>query len=124
MALIRLHTTSRKSGIVPASGVSNLSGQVPNTLDAGIEHQPLDVLEKINALLTESEIARDRLLNATICLKDMTHFDRMNQGWEDWLPAGAAPARTTVQANMAKSSRLIEITIQVHAGHADFLQSR
>ncbi|MFJ5483641.1 RidA family protein [Pectobacterium actinidiae] len=123
MALIRLRTTPRISGVVIAGGIAYLSGQVPSNLDADIEHQTLEVLGKIDMLLTESGIARDRLLNATIYLKDMDDFDLMNHVWEGWLAAGGAPARTTVQANMAKSSCLIEITVQAHAGQPDYLQS-
>ncbi|WP_372342764.1 Rid family hydrolase [Paraburkholderia madseniana] len=35
----------------------------------------------------------------------------MNEVWESWLPAGDAPARTTVQAHLASEELLVEITI-------------
>jgi enamine deaminase RidA (YjgF/YER057c/UK114 family) len=51
------------------------------------------------------------LLSATIYLKQMQDFAAMNAVWEAWLPAGAAPARTTAQANLASPELLIEITV-------------
>ena len=54
---------------------------------------------------------RDRILAATIHLRDMGDFAAMNAVWEAWLPAGAAPARTTVEARLATPELLVEITL-------------
>ena len=35
----------------------------------------------------------------------------MNSIWDDWLPEGVTPARSTVEANMCEPELLIEITI-------------
>ena len=35
----------------------------------------------------------------------------MNAAWEAWVTKGATPARTTVEANLAASEYLVEITI-------------
>jgi enamine deaminase RidA (YjgF/YER057c/UK114 family) len=44
-------------------------------------------------------------------MKDLAHMDALNAAWEDWLPLGGAPARTTVQANMVSPQCLVEITL-------------
>jgi len=55
---------------------------------------------------------KQHLLSATIYLNDIeAHFAGMNSVWDQWLPKGAAPARATVEAKMAKPSILVEISI-------------
>lgn len=100
------------SAAVIAHGVAYLSGQVPAQQDAGIEAQTADVLDRISRLLIDCGSSPADVLNATIYLRDMADFDAMNGVWEHWLPAGCAPARTTVQAAMARRACRIEITVQ------------
>ncbi len=76
---------------------------------AGLQAAVLQIL--VQALLAEAGSARSRLLSATIYLKRMQDFAAMNTVWEAWMPAGAAPARTTVQADLASPDLLIEITV-------------
>ena len=69
-------------------------------------------LAEVDALLAQAGSDKDHLLNATIYLKDIdAHFEGMNSVWDQWLPKGAAPARATVEAKMAKPSILVEISI-------------
>ncbi len=35
----------------------------------------------------------------------------MNTAWEAWVPKGATPARTTLEANLAAPEYLVEITV-------------
>ncbi len=108
----RHHTNARMSKIVQHGGLVFLCGQTSSgkTLP-DIESQTGEVLTRIDALLAEAGSERSRLLSATIYLKRMQDFAAMNVVWEAWLPAGAAPARTTVQADLASPELLIEITV-------------
>lgn len=108
----RRHTNARMSKIVQHGGLIFLCGQTSSgTTLPDIESQTGEVLARIDALLAEAGSARSRLLSATIYLKQMQDFAAMNTIWEAWMPAGAAPARTTVQADLASSDLLIEITV-------------
>lgn len=120
---MRFHTNSRMSGIVIANRTVYLSGQVPSDLDADIQAQTQSVLEKIHVLLAEAGSSRSLLLTATIYLKDMSDFEAMNRAWEAWLPPGAAPARTTVQAATAKAHCKVEITVQAFVGDDEGIES-
>jgi enamine deaminase RidA (YjgF/YER057c/UK114 family) len=44
-------------------------------------------------------------------LRDITDFAAMNEIWEAWVLAGAAPARTTVQSGLALPDLRVEITV-------------
>jgi len=108
----RHHTNARMSKIVQHGGLIFLCGQTSSgkTLP-DIESQTGEVLARIDALLTEAGSERSRLLSATVYLKRMQDFAAMNTIWEAWVPEGAAPARTTVQADLASPDLLIEITV-------------
>lgn len=108
----RRHTNARMSKIVRHAGVVYLCGQTSSGSPASsAAEQTKEVLARIDALLAEAGSGRDRLLAATVYLRDIADFAAMNEVWEAWLPAGAAPARTTVEARLAVPGLLVEITV-------------
>ena len=108
----RQHSNARMSKIVQHGGLIFLCGQTSNgSAVTGIEDQTREVLRRIDTLLAEAGSDRGRLLSATIYLKQMQDFAAMNAAWEAWVPSGAAPARTTVQADLASADLMIEITV-------------
>ena len=111
MTIERLHSNPRLSGAVTFGDLVFLSGQVPGeALDAG--GQTREVLAKIDALLAEAGSDKDHLLNATIYLKNIQEgFAPMNDAWSAWLTPGQAPTRTTLQAELARPSVLVEISV-------------
>ena len=111
MTIARHQTNQRMSQVVTHNGVAFLAGQVANdgTADAGTQTQ--QVLDKIDALLKLVGSDRTKLLSATIWLSDARYFADMNAKWDAWVPAGAAPARATVQAPLAHPDFKVEIGI-------------
>lgn len=108
----RYHSNARMSKIVQHGGLVFLCGQTASgSAPTPIKDQTREVLRRIDTLLAEAGSDRSRLLSATIYLKHMEDFAAMNATWEAWVPGGAAPARTTVQANLASPDLLIEITV-------------
>jgi len=41
----------------------------------------------------------------------MADFEALNEVWDNWVPAGEAPARACVQAQMASPELLVEISV-------------
>lgn len=112
MEITRLHTTERASKVVIHSGVVYLSGHVAEDPDADISDQTRSTLARIDDALAEAGTDREHLLSATIWLRDIdNHFALMNEVWNDWVPTGHAPARACVEAHMARSALLVEISI-------------
>ena len=108
----RRHTGPRMSKIVRHAGIAYLCGQTSSGNPAeGVAEQTQEVLARVDALLAEAGSGRDRILSATVYLRDIDDFAAMNQVWESWLPAGAAPARTTVEARLASPQLRVEITV-------------
>jgi enamine deaminase RidA (YjgF/YER057c/UK114 family) len=108
----RHHSNARMSKIVQHGGLIFLCGQTSSgTALASISDQTGEVLRRIDALLAEVDSDRSQLLSATVYLKHIEDFAAMNAVWEAWVPSGAAPARTTVQASLASPDLLIEVTV-------------
>ena len=115
----RFQSNARMSGVVSYGGLLYLAGQVPADLTAGIEEQTRQVLEKIDALLALAGSDKNKLLSAQIWLKNIDRdFAVMNTVWDAWLPNDGAPARATVQADLANPDVLVEIMVTAAAGTA------
>lgn len=94
------------------NGVAFLSGQVPKaTLGQDISAQAKEVLEQVGTLLAEIGSSKSRLLSCQIFLRDMADFEQWNEVWDGWVEAGTTPARTTVQAVMARPACKVEVTV-------------
>ncbi|MBF6624714.1 MAG: RidA family protein [Pseudomonas stutzeri] len=111
MPIKRLHTEARYSDVVINRSTVYLSGQLADDLAGDIRQQTRETLANIDRLLVEAGTDRSRLLSALIHLRDVADYDGMNEVWDDWLPSGAAPARTTVQALMYAPQVRVEITV-------------
>ena len=113
MTIERRHVGKRLSELVinHASGTAYLAGQVAGDAKADITGQTQQVLAQIDALLAEAGTDKTQILSATIYLPDMADFAAMNAVWEKWVPAGATPARATVQGKLAGPDYKVEIMV-------------
>jgi enamine deaminase RidA (YjgF/YER057c/UK114 family) len=111
---VRTGTGDILSGTVRFDNIIFCQGVTAADLSKDIAGQTAEVLSKIDALLQEGGSDKSRLLQAQIWLKDIRDRDAMNEVWSKWLPAGKAPARACVQANMASPRHLIEVMVVVH----------
>lgn len=110
MNIERISGNARLSGAVVHGELVYLAGQVPDDRQLDCAGQTEQVLAKIDALLEQAGSSRAQLLSVQIWLKDIERdFPAMNAAWERWLPAGAAPARATVEARLASADVLVEI---------------
>ncbi|GGP23855.1 RidA family protein [Silvimonas iriomotensis] len=72
--------------------------------------------EQTHALLAQAERTlaamnsdKSRLLMAMIYMPDLANRAEFNQIWQAWLPAGCAPSRACVKAELASPDDLLEI---------------
>ncbi|AYF51402.1 RidA family protein [Pseudomonas fluorescens] len=111
MTITRISSNERLSGAVAFKDLVFLSGQVPGE-GVDVATQTREVLAKIDGLLAQAGSDKDHVLNATIYLKDIGNgFAPMNDVWSAWLSPGMAPTRTTLQAELARPSVLVEISV-------------
>jgi enamine deaminase RidA (YjgF/YER057c/UK114 family) len=107
----RLEIGPRMSQAVIYNGVVYLAGQVaadcPGT---AVKDQARNILERTDKLLAAAGTDKTKLLQVTIWLADMRTFDEMNSVWDKWVPAGATPARATVEAKLATPGYTVEMS--------------
>jgi len=63
--------------------------------------QIAQVLSQIDATLALLKADRTRLLQVLIYLTDLDDFPALNEVWDAWVPAGSAPVRACVQAQLS-----------------------
>ena len=107
----RQETKARMSRIVKHNGTIYLCGQVCADATKDITEQTQTMLDKVETLLEQAGSDKEHMLSATIYIKDMSMFAEMNAVWDNWVPAGHAPARACVEASMARDSLLVEISV-------------
>ncbi len=109
--IVRTEAGKILSQAVEFHGFVYLAGVTAQDTGKDIKGQTEEVLARIDALLETHGTDKTRLLAAQIWLKDIRDRDAMNVLWSAWLPAGGAPARACVQANMADPRLLVEIMV-------------
>ena len=111
MAAIQRHgVTARYADKVVHGGTVYLV-EVATTTDADIGRQTAQVLASIERQLQEVGSDKSCLLMATVYLKDFSDAPVFNAAWEAWLPAGCAPVRACVRADLAHPGYRVEIAL-------------
>ena len=105
----RFDVGTRLSEMAVHNGVCYLAGQVAADGSQDITGQTQQVLGAIDALLARAGTDKKKLLMVQIYIKDLADFPAMNAAWEAWLPAGHAPPRATVKADLAKPEWRVEM---------------
>jgi 2-iminobutanoate/2-iminopropanoate deaminase len=101
---------------IKANGFIYTAGQIPidpktgNFVEGGITAQTRQVLENLKAVLEAGGSSLDRVVKATVFLKNMADFAAMNDVYAQYL-GGAKPARSTVAVAELPRGALIEIDL-------------
>lgn len=109
--IIRTEPNPVLSKAVEFHGFVYLAGITARDPGKDIKGQTAEVLEQIDALLETHGTDKTRLLTAQIWVKHITDRPAMNELWTAWLPAGGAPVRACVQAELADPKLLVEIMV-------------
>ena len=111
MTITRKSTTEKVSRVVIHNDTVYLCGQVALDVSEDIVGQTKSVLARIDEHLAEAGTDNSKILSALIHIKHTNDIATFNELWSAWLPKGCAPARSCVQANMAREVVLVEVTI-------------
>ena len=92
------------------------AGQIPldpatgNVVAGGIEEQARRVLENIKAVLAGAGTTLNKVVKATVFLKDMNDFAGMNKVYSEYFTSNF-PARSTLQVARIPKDCLVEIEV-------------
>jgi 2-iminobutanoate/2-iminopropanoate deaminase len=101
---------------IKANGFIYTAGQIPidpktaNLIEGDISAQTRQVLENLKAVLEAGGSALDRVVKATVFLKNMADFAAMNEVYAQYL-GSAKPARSTVAVAELPRGALVEIDL-------------
>jgi len=102
-----------------AVSIGNLiytAGQIPldpagNMVSGGIKEQTQQVLENVKTVIEAGGSTLDKVIKATVFLKDLNDFAGMNEIYSQYFKNANAPARTTIQVSRIPKDSLVEIEV-------------
>ena len=102
-----------------ANGILYISGQIPvdpstGNLSDGIEKETHQVMKNLKAVLEEAGMTFSHVVKATIFLKNMEDFAKMNEVYASYLDPNQYPARETVQVSCLPKNVSVEISMIAH----------
>ena len=114
MALKRINPGKRMSEAVIHNGMAYLAGFVAEEAKGkSVREQTADILSQIDATLKKAGTSKSNIVKCNIWLTDMGTFSQMNDAWDSWVPAGATPARATVESpRLAAPGYDVEIMVE------------
>jgi 2-iminobutanoate/2-iminopropanoate deaminase len=101
------------NGMVFLSGQIALSPTTGELVLSSIEDETRQVLDNVQALLEASGSGLDKVLKASVFVKDMNLFGRINAVYAEYFAEATAPARELVQ--VAELPKFVNIEISVIA---------
>ena len=98
----------KAGGLVFVSGQLGLAPGGSAMVGPAIEEQTSQVLENLEAILTEAGSGLDRIVKTTVFLASLSDFQAMNSVYAERVGA-IPPARSTVEVAALPSGALVEI---------------
>ena len=105
----------RVNGLVFTAGQIPLDPKTGNMVEGGIAPQTRQALENLKAVLAAGGSSLDRVVKATVFLKNMSDFPVMNEIYAEYF-GGSKPARSTVAVAELPRGALVEIDLVALAG--------
>jgi len=103
--ITRLGESRRWSDVVIHAGIAYWV-EVAADLDQDAAGQIAQVLAQIDATLVQIGSSRERLLQVLVYLADLQEVTVLNERWDAWVPAGHAPIRACVGAELGPGCRV------------------
>jgi enamine deaminase RidA (YjgF/YER057c/UK114 family) len=112
MSIERIHSGKRISRVVVHNGIAYLAGILAlQKRGESVTEQTKDILALIDRLLAEAGTDKTKLLTANVYLADIRTAEEMNEVWEEWVPDGCAPARSTIEGRATDAGHAVKISV-------------
>jgi enamine deaminase RidA (YjgF/YER057c/UK114 family) len=108
----RIHNGKRISRVVVHNGIAYLAGILAlQKRGESVTEQTKDILALIDRLLEQAGTDKTKLLTANVWLADIRTAEEMNEVWENWVPEGCAPARSTIEGRATDAGHAVKISV-------------
>jgi 2-iminobutanoate/2-iminopropanoate deaminase len=98
----------KAAGLVFVSGQLGLAPGGSDMVGSAIEEQTSQILDNLEAILTEAGSGLDRIVKTTVFLTSLSDFQGMNSVYSERVGA-IPPARSTIEVAALPSGALVEI---------------
>jgi len=109
MTITRINPQARWSDVTVFNNTVYFVEVADNPEDE-VEGQFRQILQQAEIRLASVGSSKESLLQVTIYFTDRKNLAIINRLWEAWLPAGSAPVRAAVKAEMVDPCYLIELS--------------
>jgi len=116
MDIQRVNPCARWSDATVYNGIAHFVEVADTDTSADMTGQVEQIFAQAEASLASVGSDKSRILSVTIYVTDFANFNALNEAWEAWLPAGCAPSRACVKAELANPALLVEIAFVAAAG--------
>ena len=100
----------RINGLVFTAGQIPIDPKTGNLVEGGIAAETRQVLDNLKAVLEAAGSSLDRVVKATVFLKNMAEFPLMNEVYAEYF-GNSKPARSTVAVAELPRGALVEIDL-------------
>jgi len=111
MDIERVGPGAWNSRAVVHNGVAYLSGIVADDKSLTVKQQTAQVLDKIDAVLSQLGTDKTKILSSVVYMADLGEKDAMNEAWMAWMDPAHPPARAAVGATLTPGTA-VEIMVQ------------
>jgi len=95
-------------GFIFVSGQTAVDPKTGQVVGSTIEEQTERTLENVRIVVTAAGASLEDVVRVTVYLADITNFSRMNEVYKRYF-SHEPPARTTLEARLARKELLVEI---------------
>ena len=99
------------NNLVYTAGQISLDVKTNDVIKGGIAPQTRLVLTHLKTILEEAGSSLEKIVKATVFLKNMADFPEMNKVYSEFIDAKTAPARSTVEVARLPKDVLVEIEV-------------
>jgi 2-iminobutanoate/2-iminopropanoate deaminase len=101
----------RTGNLIYTAGQIPLDPKTGQMVKGDIKEQTRRVLENVKAVLEAAGTDLEKVIKATVFLKDMNMFAQMNEIYGQYFKNETAPARSTVEVVRLPKDALVEIEV-------------
>ena len=94
-----------------AAKLIHIAGQVAQDTSLDVTGQTREVLMFIDNLLAKAGADKTAIISARIYLSSVGDYAAMNSVWDDWVPQGHTPARSTLGVKLIMPEYKVEIEV-------------
>lgn len=116
--VLRLDKSPRYCQAVMVGDELHIGGQCGyNSLDQDVKAQAIEIMGRIDGLLSRAGLSRENVVIAQVFLSDRADYAAFNDIWDKWVSQKALPTRVCVIAPLIHNGCKVEVSVYAVRGN-------